>query len=949
MLQTPRLKRSGRKLISLTLTLVLVGLGLPSFAPSFARMAPKTVAQDPLIPVIAPGSAYRQTNLVSDVPGIAFVQDPLLVNPWGISMTSSSPFWVANNGTGTSTLYRGDVGGSPLVKNPGLAGITIPGVPVGLPTGTVANPSTTDFVVTSGSAGGRANFIFASITGHLTGWNPNVPAAGSTTAVIASSPPGGPFSRVYTGLAVGNNGSANFLYAADIANGKIDVFNSTFTLTTLAGNFTDTALPALPADYHPFNVQALGGELYVAYAKVDPMTGLDIKGFGAVSVFDFNGVFKRRIALNGPLSAPWGLVIAPASFGIFGNALLVGNFDFDGAARISAFNPTTGAFLGQLQDESGTTISIDGLWAIVFGNGGNGGDVNTLYFAAGIGEEEHGLFGSLKPTTASAASLIQLSTNDYAIGEGGGHIDITATRSGNVSGSATVNYATFDESQPGHASQKSDYEIALGKLTFNPGETSKTFRILIVDDGFVEGNEEIGLVLSNPTGAGAGLGSPNTAALTLLDNDSSPPTTNRIDEAQFFVRQQYLDFLNREPDAAGLAFWTTQITACGSDQECIDRKRIDVSAAFFLSTEFQETGFLSIRTHKAAFGNLPGAPVPVLYGQFMRDTQALQRDFVFGAPGADAQLEANKQAYFNEFITRPEFVTKYPSTLTNEQYVDNLLTSAGLSPSQVRHFVVNMTNAQENPPAIPTATGGGPRPASFGTARLTFNDAQTSMTFRSTVNNIDFTGSQTPGEANDNLAVAHIHAGAAVTPTTNGPVVWGFFGSPFNDNNPNDQVVIPFTTGVGGQINGKWDAPEGNNTTLAAQLSNLREGRAYVNFHTTQFSGGEVRGNIPAATSFRDALVAGLNATPATETRATVLRKISEAEELGLREFNSAFVLMEFFGYLRRDANAPPDTNFDGFNFWLNKLNAFNGDFRAAEMVKSFIRSSEYRLRFGAS
>ncbi len=111
----------------------------------------------------------------------------------------------------------------------------------------------------------------------------------------------------------------------------------------------------------------------------------------------------------------------------------------------------------------------------------------------------------------------------------------------------------------------------------------------------------------------------------------------------------------------------------------------------------------------------------------------------------------------------------------------------------------------------------------------------------------------------------------------------------------------------------------------------------------------EVRGNIPAATSFRDALVAGLNATPATETRATVLRKISEAEELGLREFNSAFVLMEFFGYLRRDANAPPDTNFDGFNFWLNKLNAFNGDFRAAEMVKSFIRSSEYRQRFGAS
>lgn len=215
------------------------------------------------------------------------------------------------------------------------------------------------------------------------------------------------------------------------------------------------------------------------------------------------------------------------------------------------------------------------------------------------------------------------------------------------------------------------------------------------------------------------------------------------------------------------------------------------------------------------------------------------------------------------------------------------------------------------------------------------------MTFRSTVTNIDFTGMQTLGEANDNLTLAHIHAGAAVMPGVNGPVVWGFFGMPFNDNNPNDQVVIPFATGVGGEINGKWDAPEGNNTTLAAQLANLREGRAYVNFHTTQFGGGEVRGNIPAATALRDALIAGLNAS--TETRATVLRKVAEAEELGIREFTSAFVQMEYFGYLRRQEDTA------GFNFWLNKLNAFNGDFRAADMVKAFIESSEYRQKFGAN
>jgi hypothetical protein len=213
------------------------------------------------------------------------------------------------------------------------------------------------------------------------------------------------------------------------------------------------------------------------------------------------------------------------------------------------------------------------------------------------------------------------------------------------------------------------------------------------------------------------------------------------------------------------------------------------------------------------------------------------------------------------------------------------------------------------------------------------------MTFSSSVSNIDFTGSQSPGELNDNLAAAHIHAGATVTPTTNGGVVWGFFGNPFNDNNPNDQVVTPLASGVGGSVRGKWDAPEGNGTTLAAQLANLREGRAYVNFHTTQFGGGEIRGNIPAATALRDSLVAGLGA--ATETRATVLRKISEQTELKEREFNSAFVTMQYFGYLRRD----PDLS--GFNFWLNKLNSFNGNFVDAEMVKAFLLSSEYRQRFG--
>jgi uncharacterized protein (TIGR03118 family) len=939
-----------RKSISVTLILFLylVMLPLASTPHGLAKKAAGTnsaktqdpVPEQPNIPIIAPGSAYRQTNLISDLPGLSPVLDPLLVNPWGISMTSSSPFWVANNGTSTSQLIRGDVGGAPVVLNASPQTVTIPG---GLPTGTVANPTATDFVLPGACASAPcgANFLFASITGNIAGWDPNAPAAGSTTAVIGASQPG----HVYTGLALANNGSGNFLYAADFANGKIDVFNSSFALQPVANfPFADPTIPTTSGNtFHPFNVQALGGSIYVTYAKVGT-GGKDEEGVGNgfVRRFNTNGVRDLTFGINnGPLNSPWGIVIAPASFGIFGGALLVGNFG-EGNPSIHAFNPTTGAFLGTLQNENGDGIVIDELWALTFGNGGAGGDVNTLYFAAGTAEEEHGLFGKLNPTTASATSLLQFSTDEFTIGEGTGHIDVTITRAGDASGSATVNYNTFDESQPTHASQKSDYEIALGSVTFAPGETSKTFRMLIVNDNFVEGDETVNLALSNPTGAGVGLGSPNVAELKITDNDTAAPTANPIDDSSFFVRQHYLDFLHREPDTAGLNFWVNTIESCGANPTCRDLRRINASAAFFLSIEFQKTGLEAYLTSRAAFGPNAsgGSPAAILYGNFERDQQALGKDYIFGQPGADAQLEANTVAYFNEFVTRPEFVSKYPSTLTNAQYVDNLLASANLSPSEQRLFVVSLTNSQEVPPTVPTTTGGAARPASSGTARFQLNSAQTAMTFSATINNIDVTGSQT-ADTNDNLTNAHIHAGPAVAPGVNGPVVWGFYGSPFNDNNPNDQVFFPLSSGVGGNFSGKWDAPEGNGTTLAAQLANIRAGRAYINFHTVQFGGGEIRGNFPAEDTFRNSLVAGLNAT--TDTRATVLRKVAEAEELKAREFNTAFVAMQYFGYLRRD----PDTA--GFNFWLTKLNAFNGDFVAAEMVKAFITSSEYRQRFGPS
>jgi hypothetical protein len=171
-----------------------------------------------------------------------------------------------------------------------------------------------------------------------------------------------------------------------------------------------------------------------------------------------------------------------------------------------------------------------------------------------------------------------------------------------------------------------------------------------------------------------------------------------------------------------------------------------------------------------------------------------------------------------------------------------LLFAAGRSDASIL-FTANLNNASENPPTVPMTSGGQARPASFGTATFEMDDAMTFMSFSATIFNIDVTGTQTP-DVNDNLAAAHIHASATVTPTTNAGVVWGFFGAPFNDNNPNNFSMTPFASGVGGTFSGIWNTPEGNGTTLTAQLDNILSGRSYINFHTTQFGGGEIRGNI---------------------------------------------------------------------------------------------------------
>jgi len=385
----------------------------------------------------------------------------------------------------------------------------------------------------------------------------------------------------------------------------------------------------------------------------------------------------------------------------------------------------------------------------------------------------------------STANTIQFSLGNYSAAENGTQLTATVTR-GNSTGTTTVDYASSDAAGAnlcsvinGAASSRCDYLTTLGTLNFAAGESSKTITIPIIDDVYAEGTETFTLSLSNPTGAT--LGAPATATLTINDNDATNGV-NPINSATFFVRQHYVDFLNREPDASGLNFWTNEITSCGSDPQCIEVKRINVSAAFFLSIEFQQTGYLVYRFYKTGLGNLTGAPVPVAFTGFLKDTQQIGKGVQVGVGNWEAQLEANKQAYALAFVQRSDFQAAFPISMTADQFVTKLDTNAG---------------------------------------------------------------------------------------------------------------------GV--------------------------------------LSTGE-----------KTSLVGVLGATPSDLTkRASVLRSVAEDEDLRAAELNKAFVLMQYFGYLRRSPNDLPDSNFDGFTFWLGKLNSFGGNFVNAEMVKAFILSAEYKQRFG--
>jgi hypothetical protein len=341
------------------------------------------------------------------------------------------------------------------------------------------------------------------------------------------------------------------------------------------------------------------------------------------------------------------------------------------------------------------------------------------------------------------------------------------------------------------ATERRDYITALGTLRFGPGENSKNLTLLVNDDSYVEGTETFNLVLSNPSGATLGI----PAVTTITINDSpTEPALNVIDDAADFAGEHYHDFLNRQADSSGLNFWTNETAACGTNAQCLEVKRINVSAAFFLSIEFQQTGYLVERLYKSAYGDATGTStiggphqisVPIVrLNEFLGDTQRISQDVVVLQPGWEQLIESNKQNFALEFVQRTRFTASYPITMTPAQFVDTLNQHAG-----------GVLSAGERTTAI------------------------------------------------------------------------GLFG--------------------------------------------------------------------------------GASDTGSLTARAQALRQVAEDPDLFAAEQNRAFVLMQYFGYLRRNPNDPNDTDYSGYDFWLTKLNQFNGDFVAAEMVKAFINSTEYRQRFG--
>jgi len=369
------------------------------------RMVPFIAASLVLFSSLAFGQHYQQTNLVANFASTppAGVIDPNLQNAWGlVNSPNGSPWWVSNNAGGTSTLYAIDpvTGAAKIIPINGTGTVIVPNAPSqpapGSPTGAMFNGSPTDFLLAPGKP---AIFIFVSEDGTVQGWNPGV-SPNTVIKVDNSQVPDAANGAVYKGSTIGEVNGKKFIFAANFRSGRVDVFDTKFNQVHLDDDAFDD--DRIPDGFAPFNVQGLGPNLYVTYAKQnaarhDPVGGA---GFGFVDVFSTRGHLRQRLQHTDSMNAPWGVVWATHDFGEFSNTILVGQFR---GGNVSAFNPVTGRFLGNMLNPDGTTMLIDGLWALRFGNDGNAGRGTTLFFTAGPNGEVDGLFGTLRPVAPEKA------------------------------------------------------------------------------------------------------------------------------------------------------------------------------------------------------------------------------------------------------------------------------------------------------------------------------------------------------------------------------------------------------------------------------------------------------------------------------------------------------------------------------------------------------------------
>ena len=338
------------------------------------------------LPLLCAAQHYKVTGLVADQTGVAAETDPNLVNPWGLSRSSTSPWWVSDNGTGLATLYDGTGAAKSLV-------VTIPTgdaslSSTGTPTGTLFN-SGSGFVLTNGKP---ASFLFVTEDGTISGWN-----GGASAVIMVNTKSASVFKgAALATLPIPHGSSSTFLYVADFRKGRVQVYDSSFNhVSLIEGLFRDEFLPH---GYAPFNIQNIGGELYVSFAQQDDQKHdeVDGPGKGYVDVFSPFGFLLRRLEHGPWLNGPWGLAMASGDFGIYSHDLLVGQF---GSGNIAVYDPVTGLFKAMLRDASNNPIAIDGLWGLSFGSGSTtgSGPATTLYFSAGSDGEQHGLFGTVTP------------------------------------------------------------------------------------------------------------------------------------------------------------------------------------------------------------------------------------------------------------------------------------------------------------------------------------------------------------------------------------------------------------------------------------------------------------------------------------------------------------------------------------------------------------------------